>query len=430
MRKTLLLILTLFLIGNVESKDIFVSGTKGNNKKDGLSWDKAVKTISYAIYKAEKGDVIHIEGGIYFISTPLRINQEVTLTGSYKLENKGDKFEAVRKLKNENEPWSFESPTVIWGETYTGKAINSLEKNTRLMESMSTEKANIVIDGITFTRGNGKSGGIDECGGALYSRTPGLKIQNCIFKENGVTKSDGKAGGHGGAVFFDESGTIENCYFYMNHANGGSSGGGAVYLRPKSGEVSVKNCAFEKNATTAGGAAMRTSGLNKVIVENCKFFNNIAKKAETPRGGAAIYLAGTFNPTVPSVSEVNNCLVYNNSGSSAVYISGGTIENTVISNNVGGVAITSTDVMLNNVTIWGNVNHSNGNTAGIYVKEASSTVKIENCSSDKKVPNYPIRLLGADNDDTKGPHFINPSTFKGATDKENAFENVDFSVKK
>lgn len=429
MRKTFIFLSLLFVAGSISAKDLYVSEARGNNKNDGLSWNSPVKTIHYAMTKAASADVVHVESGNYKFTKPVQIKDGVSLLGGYQVVKKGKDFEATRSIVKNAAPWVFEAVTIISGDIYDGKAANTASKNTRLFESLSTSQSSIIIDGFTFTNGNGKSTVTDESGGAIFSRTPGLTIKNCIFKNNGVSKEDNARGGHGGAVYSDESAVIENCYFLMNSADGGSSGGGGAFLRPKSGEITVKNCVFEGNSSNVSGAGLRTSGLNKVTIENCSFFNNIAQTGDTPKGGAAIYLAGNFNPTVPSVSEVKNCYIYNNTGSSCIYVSGGTINNSTIANNTGGVFVASEGVNIFNSVMWGNLSSSNNNPTAVNIKEKSNSIKIENCASDRKIADYSILMLKTSNNDANGPQFVSPTNFAGVTKDGNAFSSIDFSVK-
>lgn len=429
MKKTFIFMSLLFVAGVIFAKDLYVSDARGNNKNDGLSWNSPVKTIHYAMSKATNGDVLHVESGTYKLTKPVQIKDGVSLFGGYQVAKKGKDFDAIRPTVKNAAPWNFEAITIISGDVYDGRATNTSSKNTRLFESLSTSQSSIIIDGFTFTNGNGKSTVSDESGGAIFSRTPGITIRNCTFSENGVIKEDNTRGGHGGAIYSDESATIENCYFLKNYADGGSSGGGGAFLRPKSGEISVKNCVFEGNTSNVSGAGLRTSGLNKVTIEDCSFFNNVAQTGDTPKGGAAIYLAGNFNPTVPSVSEVKNCYIYNNLGSSSIYISGGTIDNSTIANNAGGIFIASEGVNIQNSAIWGNISSSNGNPTAVNIKEKSNTIKIGNCASDRKVADYSVLMLNSSNDHANGPQFVNPSKFTGVSKDGNAFSSIDFSVK-
>lgn len=430
MKKQITLGIMLLCALSIFAKDIYVSVSRGNNKNDGTSWNTPVKTISQAIKGSENGDKIHLESGIYSITQPIRLKDDMSIYGGYKVVKKGNSFEATRNVKKDSKAWDFEAETIISGETYVGKGTNTESKNTRLLECVSTNPTSIIVDGITFTKGNGKSTVGDENGGAIYSRTPGLVVRNCTFKENGVQKIDFNSGGQGGALYSDESATIENCYFYGNFANGGSSGGGAVFLRAKSGEIMINNCVFENNKSDISAAGLRTSGTNKIRIESCVFFNNVSKNPETFRPGAAVYLAGTFNPVLPSIAELNNCLIYNNSGSSAVFLSGGNVNNTTIVNNKGGVQINYGNTVIKNSVTWGNLSTSNNTTIGINYKSDINPVEISNCASDKKIANASLLQLKSNNNDANGPQFVNPSTFIGAAESDNDnLKDVSFLLK-
>lgn len=430
MRKQITMGVMLALALSIFAKDIYVSASRGNNKNDGTSWNTTVKTISQAIKSCENGDKIYLEAGIYSLTQAIRLKDDMSIFGGYKVVKKGNSFEGTRNTKKDSKAWDFEAETIVTGETYVGKGINTESKNTRLLECVSTTLSTIVVDGITFTKGNGKSTVSDENGGAIYSRTPGLVVRNCIFRENGVKKIDFNAGGQGGALYCDESATIENCYFYGNFADGGSSGGGGAFLRAKSGEITIKNCVFESNKSNISAAGLRTSGLNKIKIESCLFFNNVSNNTETLRPGAAVYLSGAFNPTIPSTAELNNCLIYNNSGSSTVYLSGGYINNTTIVNNKGGVQINYGNTTIKNSVAWGNLSPTTNGSIGFNFKSGLSPVEITTCASDKKATDVSLLILKPSNNDANGPQFVNPSGFIGAAETEgNNLTDVDFSVK-
>ncbi|GAB1414599.1 hypothetical protein MASR2M117_00050 [Paludibacter sp.] len=427
MKKISVYILTLLLISSsyVEGKNIFVSVEKGNNKNDGLSTEMAVKTISQGIKLAEAGDKVLIEAGVYELSRPVKLKEDVSLYGSYEFAN----GQWTRSLKENGRPYEFKSPTVVSGELYDGTADNSTMKNTRLFEAVTTTPSSAEIDGITFTKGQGKSTVGNENGGALYSKTPGITLRNCIFSQNGVTKEDASWGGMGGAIFCSEITVIENCLFVENFADKGTSGGGAIYIKPKSEGSVIKNCVFESNSSNNSGAALRLNGVEKIVVEDCLFFNNVAKDEKGFRQGGAIYIAGEFNPTRPSTSAIVNCTIYNNSGTSVIFASGGSIKNTTIANNIGGLQITANEVAVMNTVMWGNKNAANDNAIGIVTSaQYLETLTLENFASDKKMGGLPTMVLKSVNDDSKGPNFIAPTNFAGAKEGEKYLQ-INFHTK-
>jgi hypothetical protein len=90
MKKQITLGLMLVLASSIFAKDIYVSSSRGNNKNDGTSWNTPVKTISQAIKSSDNGDKIHLEEGTYSISQAIRLKDNMSLFGGYKVVKKGN----------------------------------------------------------------------------------------------------------------------------------------------------------------------------------------------------------------------------------------------------------------------------------------------------------------------------------------------------
>jgi hypothetical protein len=278
----------------------------------------------------------------------------------------------------------------------------------------------ITIDGIIFQNGEGKYSVSSELGGAISQASGtglGVKIQNCVFKNNSVTKNDNSSGGMGGAVYLRENAEVTNCYFLENFANGGSSGGGAVFSQPTAATsiIYITGCLLEKNSSNISGAGIRTNGVLKTTIEKSIFVNNIAKDGATFKNGAALYSAGTASGTLaPSTDEINNCLFYNKRRSK-VYISGSTMKNCTYVNNIGAVrtAYEATGKIFNTV-LWGNKD-TNGTTAiGFNISKTPEIVAY--CASDVSLTGTYVSnflTLNANNTDAGGPNFKEPTSFAG-----------------
>ncbi|MEE0025941.1 right-handed parallel beta-helix repeat-containing protein, partial [Methanobrevibacter sp.] len=192
-----------------------------------------------------------------------------------------------------------DKPLTINGNGYT---INALQK----ARIFNVNAGNVVLNDITFTNatasGSGgaiyfsQSGTVENCnftdnqasgyGGAI--RMSSGTVSNCNFTGNTATYS-------GGAIYFEYEGTVRNCNFTDNQASGGD--GGAI--RMSSGTVS--NCNFTGNTATHGGGAVYF--LNQGNVKNCNFTDNQASGGD---GGAIRMSSGT----------VSNC---NFTGNTATY---------------------------------------------------------------------------------------------------------------
>ena len=91
----------------------------------------------------------------------------------------------------------------------TGGAVQTIIDCGRGCRGVTINKNYITIEGFAFKRGKATEGG------AIYVSNSGIKIQNCIFRENRATELQTVLGGaicihHGAAL-------IENCLFENNN---------------------------------------------------------------------------------------------------------------------------------------------------------------------------------------------------------------------
>jgi predicted outer membrane repeat protein len=184
----------------------------------------------------------------------------------------------------------------------------------------------VTINNSTFINNTASS-----YGGAIYIENGNVSIRNSTFINNKAN------GDQGGAINIDGGNlTINNSTFINNSA---SSEGGAIYINGVS-SVIIGNSTFKNNRGNYGGA-MEIGG-GSLIVGNCTFINN---EAYDSHGGAISIYTGNNNVTIRNSTFINNtassyggaiyissgnvsisyCRIYNNSGSSQVYRSGGTV---------------------------------------------------------------------------------------------------------
>ncbi len=144
-------------------------------------------------------------------------------------------------------------------------------------------------------------------GGAIYSKTGNLNIENCAFHHNTATKD-------GGAIFYATDScslrlTINRTYFTGNTSSTGN--GGATYIEHNSQNTwgLIANSTFHSNQATLGGAVYTFAGNDTTatdIIVNCAFATNRASRSN---GGGAIYGA--------TLIELCNCLFIDNLATSA-----------------------------------------------------------------------------------------------------------------
>ncbi len=182
----------------------------------------------------------------------------------------------------------------------------------------------IVIKNLTII-GSKSTGG----GGAIYSGSHATtNLIDCTFINcSSSTK--------GGAVFMQGRGSLTNCIFINNHADGKDTyAGGAVYFQsgaspgdstsPPDYNNMVTDCTFIGNSAFADGGALY---VRYGIVTNCNFVNNKAT-GDINWGGAVNIYSGI----VTKCNFTNN---YVSEDGSAVYFSGrsGEVINCNFNNN-------------------------------------------------------------------------------------------------
>ncbi|GAB1414601.1 hypothetical protein MASR2M117_00070 [Paludibacter sp.] len=380
----------------------------------GLSWSDPKTTISAAINAAAAGDTIFVAAGVHEFATPLTLSKAITIMGGYLVEEDV----ATRPLVENGKPWEFAYPTILRGLAYTGTGTNTDLKNSRILHINAD---NIELNGLLFEDGGGKHTASNELGGAIYSAKLGFNVRNCSFVNNGVTRIDNGSGGLGGAMYLNGAGVVENCYFTGNYADKGASGGGALFLLAKAEQtITVDNCLFDGNKSNVSGAGIRTNGAtggNQVYVRNSVFVKNEAKDGDVLKGGAVIYFNGRSGAD-ESTDVIENCLFYNNTGTTIIRLRGGIMRNSTAVNNIGTVQTAGTTVELYNNLIWGNKTSADElssidfNTGPAIMKNCASN----NIKEDFAGEEHQNILLGADNIGEDGPHLRLPTTFVGAGD--------------
>jgi predicted outer membrane repeat protein len=179
---------------------------------------------------------------------------------------------------------------------------------------------------------------------AFRVSTNGVTIKNLTIK-------NANCHGDGGAVHFNDFGTVTNCNFADNSA----SQGGAVYFQSTG---NVENCNFVgNNATSNGGAVYFFSG----NVTNCNFADN-----EACKGGAVSF---------SSNGEVRNCNLTGNTaneyGGAVHFNDFGTVTNCNFTANTaneddGGAVSFSSNGEVRNCNFTGNTATQRGGAVYFY----------------------------------------------------------------
>jgi hypothetical protein len=124
------------------------------------------------------------------------------------------------------------------------------------------------LDGFVITGGNANGNSPNDCGGALYSDSGNLTINNCTFLRNCASST-------GGGIYSKPDNLIlKNCTLKENYST--SSGGG---LYSVGGTTDIENCTFDKNICTQyGGGACCLSNVTEIA-------NSIFKENDSKKGG-------------------------------------------------------------------------------------------------------------------------------------------------
>lgn len=176
------------------------------------------------------------------------------------------------------------------------------------------QDASTIIEGFTIIGGATEQGAIlDQFnGGGIRINDASPIIRGCVFE-------DCLAGCWGGALFCGGVGEplIENCIFRNNVSH---DGGGAMFSWENAGPT-VRGCLFIGNdGTTSGGAILHfTNNQERLVIENCTFWNNTAPNS------AALSVWG---------ADVINSIIWGNHGSTEQMV--GYVNNTVQNSCIEG----------------------------------------------------------------------------------------------
>jgi hypothetical protein len=202
-----------------------------------------------------------------------------------------------------------------------------------VVQCVSGEDDNTVLEGFTITGGNA------IWGGGMYNRGSSPTVTNCIFSVNWAE------GEGGGMANFDNEPMVTNCIFSGNSAEYG--GGGMHNYRST---TTVTNCIFSGNSASRGGG-MENFNHSSTTVTGCTF-----------TGNSASFGGGMHN--IDSSPTVANCIFSDNSafqGGGMYNYSYGfpTVANCTFTGNCavqdgGGMYNQESRSTITNCIVWGN----------------------------------------------------------------------------
>jgi hypothetical protein len=222
-----------------------------------------------------------------------------------------------------------------------------------VVQCVSYEDANTILEGFTITGGNANGSWPDNCGGGMYNERSNPTIINCIFTAN---SADANGGGMYNHVYNDQkygNPTVVNCTFQNNIA-----GKGGGMCNDWHVDAQVTNCIFSNNSAIVDGGGIFNEHTSSPTVTDCTFTGN----SSGFRGGG-MYNDKSSNPTV-----VNCTFTWNNAAYYAAMVNNANSNPTVTDciftlngaiNNGGAMANFQSSPDVNHCTF-------SDNTAGGY----------------------------------------------------------------
>lgn len=327
MKKTIIASLMLAAMTMNAQNVIYVAP---NGTGDGSSWENAMgsipKAINEAKYDGTSAKEVWIQSGTYEVTKQITLQDSVNVYGGFA----GTETTIDERAKG-TKAWDYTHATILNG----GDSVN-------IMAATKAMTTPIVVDGITFEHGAAFSAKSTN-GGAIRLNT-NVTLQNSIARN---CYSNNAAG----AVQIYPGGDVYNCYFENNLQETGSNGGGAITANNSStgSEIRIVGCEFNGNRSSVRGGAINIQGGINSYIDRCVFYNNkgLADDGNTMKPGGAIYVNG-------NVTDITNCLMYNNTGTNTVYLKAKKFANNTIIKNVGGIYIaagSNTAEVINNI-VW------------------------------------------------------------------------------
>ena len=202
---------------------------------------------------------------------------------------------------------------------------------------VTTGGAEVTLDGLTITAGQGGNPADNDNGAGLYTETTanGATLTNCTFTNNTTA-------GHGAGAYFGAAATLTNCTFTDNTVEG--YGGGAYFGAANTMEVTTLTaCTFTGNVAEFGGGAIFYIN---VMLTDCTFTNN-----ETTDSGGGAYFDFNAVTTLRACTFTGNMSTLTYGG--GAYCAGSTtLENCVVAGNRaatvgGGMVFTRRSTVIN-----------------------------------------------------------------------------------
>jgi hypothetical protein len=216
--------------------------------------------------------------------------------------------------------------SILDGDLLGDDATVGIADNSFHLVTTTGTNSTAILDGFTVRGGNANGAGSnnDRGGGILVVSAVSPQIRNCLFDDNRCT-----FGGAAGYINNGGAPTFTDCTF--QNGNGGSFGG--AFDIASGGALRFDRCLFQNN-TAARAGALEIFASTGPIVANCVFRANVATGSG---GGGGVWVGSGGNP------QIRNCTIVGNSTTNANGVGGlrnqgstnATIANCILYDNEG-----------------------------------------------------------------------------------------------
>jgi parallel beta-helix repeat protein len=265
----------------------------------------------------------------------------------------------------------------VWLHSSDGPSVTTIDGtgHVHVVQCISGEGADTVLDGFTITGGNANGPcyplcGVDTRGGGMLNVASSPTVNNCTFSENSALW------GGGGMSNWESSPTVTDCTFSGNSAN---SGGG---MYNENSSPTVTNCTFSGNTAVGYAGGMANWDGSSPTVTDCIFEGNTASDK-----GGGMYNVGSSSPTVTNCVFSGN-MAFDDDSCGGMYNdddSNPNVTNCTFSGNSGfvggGIVNQHSSPTVNNCTFTGNSGGGMVNSAiGMGYNPFNSSPTVTNCT--------------------------------------------------
>ena len=203
---------------------------------------------------AEKGDVIHLAVGDYYLADVLTIDRDFSVVGA------GIDKSVVIPAKTKRAFLISHADAVLTGVTVKGGNAGAwnMSGSAILIDANGGSMSDVRVTDCAQTSNQG--------GGVLTVAGPG-HVSRCIFDHDAISGGGGLTEGSGGIVRLTGAAKVDNCYIHDNDSVG--YGGGIVI----NAAATVRNCTIVNNHAVYSGAGLYVGNKNARVYNTVVAFN-------------------------------------------------------------------------------------------------------------------------------------------------------------